>query len=82
MMRAKTFVTPGFDPRNSSFVSYFSDVPRANPAYIFVQMMRDLAITLGCGANTFCVDQPITRASAAVFTVKTFLTPYFAYAPK
>ena len=49
---------------------YFTDVPANHPYFSYIQKLRDLGITVGCTATTFCVNDPVTRAQAAVFIVR------------
>jgi hypothetical protein len=49
---------------------YFTDVPANHPYFPYIQKLRDLGITIGCTATTFCVNDPVTRAQAAVFLVR------------
>lgn len=69
---------------------YFTDVPATHPKFAYIQKMRDLGITTGCGANAYCPDSPLSREQMAVFLVRarlglsstdTFLyqtAPYFS----
>lgn len=53
---------------------FFTDVPAAHPYFKFVQKMRELGITSGCGtATNFCVDSPVSRDQMAVFIARGFL---------
>lgn len=52
---------------------YFSDVPASDPAFSSIQKFRELGITKGCSATTYCPDQIITREQAAVLLVRAFL---------
>ena len=60
---------------NFSFPStpYFADVPNTDTSFPFVQKMRELGITKGCGAGAFCPESPVTREQAAIFLVRAFL---------
>lgn len=49
---------------------FFTDVPATHPFFKYVQKMRDLNITTGCGANTFCPDANVTRGEMAAFLVR------------
>lgn len=73
-----------------STTPYFTDVPPSNLFFKFIQKMRDLGITAGCGANSYCPDDPVTRGEMAVllmaarygtipFTYPS--TPYFTDVP-
>ena len=69
---------------------YFTDVPASSPYFKFIQKLKDLGITGGCSATTFCPDDPITRAQMAVFVILSRYgkvpytypaTPYFTDVP-
>jgi hypothetical protein len=47
----------------------YTDVPRTNPFYRFVETMLHLNITGGCGANNFCPASDTTREQMAVFVL-------------
>jgi hypothetical protein len=54
--------------------AYFTDVPAAHVFFKFIQKLRELGITTGCGtATTFCPAEPITREQMAVFLTRGFL---------
>jgi hypothetical protein len=48
-------------------------VPAANPFFKFIQKMRELGITSGCGPNQFCPLADVTREQMAAFIVRAFL---------
>jgi hypothetical protein len=50
----------------------FLDVPPASPFYAFVHRLAALGITDGCGATSYCPQDPVTRAQMAVFLVRAF----------
>jgi hypothetical protein len=50
--------------------AYFTDVPPGNPLFRWVQKVRDLGITSGCGPTTYCPDEPVTRGQMAVFIIR------------
>jgi len=52
---------------------YFDDVAPGDTWFSYIQKLRDLGITTGCSATSYCVDQPTTRGQMAVFLVRTFL---------
>lgn len=56
---------------------YFTDVPASHPYFSYIQKLRQLGITQGCSATTFCVDAPVTRSQAAVFVVRAKLSALF-----
>jgi hypothetical protein len=45
----------------------FTDVPPSNPYFKFVQKLRDLGITGGCSATTYCPNDAVNRGEMAVF---------------
>lgn len=55
--------------------AYFTDQPPANVFFPFVQQMRDLGITAGCTAGTYCPSTPVTRWQMATFLIRAFFTP-------
>jgi hypothetical protein len=69
---------------------YFTDVPPSNPYFKFIQKLRDLGITGGCTATTYCPDDAVTRGDMAVFIIASRYgstpftypsTPYFTDVP-
>jgi hypothetical protein len=53
--------------------AFFTDVPTTHPFFRFVQEMRDLGVTNGCTATTYCPDTNVTREQMAAFIVRAFL---------
>ena len=45
----------------------FGDVPTGHWAFRFVEALAASGITGGCGGGNYCPDNPVTRASMAVF---------------
>lgn len=74
-------------------VPYFTDVPANHPFFAFIQKMKELGITSGCTATTYCANDPVTRAQMATFIVRAALglasgdalvspsTPFFTDVP-
>ena len=60
----------GSDDFTYTTAPYFSDVPPSHPLFQWVQKMRDLQITSGCGPTTYCPDDPVTRGQMAVFIIR------------
>ncbi|MBL8234371.1 MAG: S-layer homology domain-containing protein [Bryobacterales bacterium] len=60
-----TFVFPS--------AAYFTDVPSTHPFFNFVQKMRELGVTSGCTATTYCPEAAVTREQMAAFVVRAFL---------
>jgi hypothetical protein len=44
-----------------------NDVPTSHPFFRFVEALASAGITGGCGAGSYCPDQPVTRGQMAVF---------------
>ncbi len=74
LVRAKLGVPPGF-PFYHRPAPFFSDVPASHPFFPFIQKLRELGITTGCTATTYCPDAPNTRGQMAVFLIRAFFTP-------
>ncbi len=85
-------ITAMFGGKSFSYTTtpYFSDVPSNNLFFRFIQKMKDLGITSGCGNNNFCPDDPVTRGEMAAFIIAARYgaipfsypsTPYFADVP-
>ncbi|MBI4905785.1 MAG: S-layer homology domain-containing protein [Acidobacteria bacterium] len=74
MTRAEmaAFVIRALYGENFSFTRtpYFTDVPSTHSRFSYVQKMRDLGITTGCGTGLYCPDGPLTREQMAVFIVR------------
>ncbi len=50
---------------------FFTDVPAAHPYFKWIQAMRDLGITSGCGSSSkYCPDDSVTRGQMAVFIIR------------
>ena len=49
---------------------YFTDVPASNAYFKWIQAMRDLGITTGCGTNIYCPNDSVTRGQMAVFIIR------------
>ncbi|MFY9551657.1 MAG: RHS repeat-associated core domain-containing protein [Thermoanaerobaculia bacterium] len=48
----------------------FSDVACTDPDALYVQLVAEKGITVGCGGGLYCPDATLTRAQMAVFVVK------------
>ena len=53
--------------------AYFTDVPTTHGFFKFIQKLRELGITTGCTATSYCPGNPITREQMAVFLARGFL---------
>jgi hypothetical protein len=69
---------------------YFTDVPPSSPYFKFIQKLKDLGITGGCTATTYCPNDSVTRGEMAVFIIASRYettpytypsTPYFTDVP-
>ncbi len=60
----------GGDGLTYSSTPYFTDVPASDPYFPWIQKMYELGITSGCGANSFCPNDPVTRGQMAVFIIR------------
>lgn len=57
-----------------AYNAYFSDI--ADDGYApFINRMKELNITAGCGGGMYCPDATLTRAEMAVFLYLAFLAP-------
>jgi len=57
----------------SSTTPYFSDVPATDQFFPYVQKMKELGITTGCGGGQYCPFDDVTRDQMAAFLARTFL---------
>jgi hypothetical protein len=81
----------GTDNFTYTLTPYFTDVPPTAFGFQWIQKMRDLNITTGCGSNMSCPTESVTRAEMAVFIIRARYgasamftyppTPYFADVP-
>lgn len=60
----------GTDDFSFPAAPYFTDVPGSHPQFRYIQKMRELGITAGCMANTYCPSNNVTRSQMAVFLVR------------
>jgi hypothetical protein len=60
----------------SSGTPYFTDVSSNHPFFAYIQKMREMGITSGCGTSSYCPDNSNTRGQMAVFLVRGFFTPW------
>ncbi len=85
-------ITAMFGGKSFSYTTtpYFTDVPSSNIFFKFIQKMKDLGITSGCGANVFCPNDSVTRGEMAAFIIAARYgnipfsypsTPYFGDVP-
>ncbi|MBL8214482.1 MAG: S-layer homology domain-containing protein [Bryobacterales bacterium] len=51
---------------------YFTDIPSAHPFFAYIQKLRELGITTGCTATTYCGEDGNTRGQMAVFVTRAF----------
>ena len=62
------------DGENFTFTQtpWFTDVGANSPYFPYIQAMKDLGITSGCGANLYCPGVAATNGQLAVFTVRAY----------
>ena len=48
----------------------FGDVPTSQQFYAFIENLFHNGVTAGCWEDSYCPDQPVTRAQMAVFLLK------------
>jgi len=70
---------------------YFSDVPATYFAFKWIQKLKDLGLTAGCGNGMYCPGNQVTRDQAAIFLIRARYgatavfdypsTPYFTDVP-
>jgi hypothetical protein len=50
---------------------YFADVPSSHPQFKYIQKLRELGITLGCGDGTnYCPAENVSRGQMALFLMR------------
>ncbi len=54
----------------SSQMPYFSDVPVTDNFFSYIQKMKDMGITVGCGNGDYCPSEDVTRDQMAAFLVR------------
>jgi len=57
----------------SSTTPYFSDVPTTDSFFPYVQKLKELGITTGCGNGDYCPSEDVTRDQMAAFLARAFL---------
>ncbi|MCZ2151526.1 MAG: SBBP repeat-containing protein [Bryobacterales bacterium] len=55
---------------------YFTDVPSNNIFFQYIQKMKQLGVTTGCGGGQFCVNDTNTRGQMAAFLSRMYFTPW------
>jgi hypothetical protein len=60
------------DPESFTYPAtpYFTDVPDTHPWFRYIQKIRELNITAGCTATTYCVNEDINYGQLSVFAVR------------
>ncbi len=56
-------------------IGAFTDVPVGYWSAAWIEQLAVEGITGGCGAGTYCPENPVTRAQMAIFLVRTFNLP-------
>jgi hypothetical protein len=49
---------------------YFTDVSNGHPYFRYIQKLREIGVTNGCTATTYCPDETVTRGQMAAFVVR------------
>jgi hypothetical protein len=49
---------------------YFTDVPATHSHFAYIQKLKELGITGGCTATSYCPEDPVTRGQMAAFLVR------------
>ena len=57
----------------STTTPYFNDVPSINGFFKYIQKLKELGITLGCGNGNYCPSENVTRDQKAAFLSRAFL---------
>jgi len=57
-------------PPNPPQTPFFTDVGSNHPYFPWIQKMRQIGITVGCGTALYCPDDPVTRGQMAVFIMR------------
>ncbi len=57
----------------ASTTPYFSDVPATDSFFPYVQKLKELGITTGCGNGQYCPSEDVTRDQMAAFLARAFL---------
>jgi probable HAF family extracellular repeat protein len=52
---------------------YFNDVPTTDSFFPYVQKLKELGITTGCGNGNYCPSEDVTRDQMAAFLARAFL---------
>jgi sugar lactone lactonase YvrE len=60
----------GTDDFTYTQTPYFTDVTPTTFGFAWIQKLRDLNITNGCGPSLFCPTSSVTRAETAVFIIR------------
>ncbi len=74
IVRARLGLTSG-QTVPAGIAPYFTDVAGTHPFFSFVQKMKELGITSGCTAATYCPDATTTRGQMGVFIIRGLRTP-------
>ena len=71
LLRARADAPANFNPPPAD-ASIFQDVPADFWAVNWINELFHQGITSGCTANTYCPEDPVTRAQMAIFLVRAF----------
>ncbi|MBL8212125.1 MAG: VCBS repeat-containing protein [Bryobacterales bacterium] len=60
----------GTETFNFPATPFFTDVPADHPFFRYIQKLRELNITAGCTATTYCPNDSVTRGQMAAFLIR------------
>jgi hypothetical protein len=69
---AKMLVLAAGMPTRNPGTPSFTDVPRTDWSYTFVESLKEYCVTTGCTATEFCPADVTTRRMAAIFLARAF----------
>jgi hypothetical protein len=64
---------PGAAVACAATTPYFADVPSTDPYFTYIQKLKELGITTGCGNGDYCPSGDATRDQMAAFLARAFL---------
>lgn len=56
-------------------ITSFNDVPTTSPYYSYIEIIKNLQVTLGCNTNLYCPDDPVKRDQMAAFIMRSLGEP-------
>jgi hypothetical protein len=61
----------GYNPPACVPPNIFTDVPETSGFCKFIEELANRGVVAGCAPNTYCPNDPVTRAQMAIFTLRT-----------